>query len=279
VTTPKWDARDYHRHSAAQKGWALELLAKLALTGGERVLDVGSGDGKVTAEIARLVPRGRVVGVDASADMVRFARELFPATANPNLDFRVMDARSLAFDAEFDVVFSSATLHWVDDHAAVLRGIRRALVPGGRCLLQMGGKGNAEGVMQALGDVCARPRWARFFEGFVFPYAFLDAAAYAQLLANAGLSSKRVELIPKTMRQPGADGLAGWLRTTWMPWGDRIPAEQRDAFQAEVVAEYLARHPIDADGSACVAMMRLEVEAVRPAGDKPTPPVGGVATP
>ena len=266
MTQPQWDARDYHRHSSAQQRWAHELLETLALHGRERVLDVGSGDGKVTAEIARRVPRGRVVGVDLSEAMVAFAREHFPPAGHPNLEFRVMDARTLSFDAEFDVVFSNATLHWVDDHSAVLRGIRRALVPGGRCLLQMGGKGNAEGVMQELSEVCARGRWSRFFEGFVFPYAFLDAATYTALLALAGLNAKRVELIPKAMKQPGADGLAGWLRTTWMPWGERVPDEQRDAFLSEVVAEYLARHPLDSDGFAGVAMMRLQVEAIRPTG-------------
>jgi len=109
-------------------------------------------------------------------------------------------------------------------------------------------------------------RWKEFFAGFVFPYKFLDAPEYAALLARSGLQAKRVELIARTMRQLGADGMAGWLRTTWMPWGQRVPAAQRDAFLAEVVAEYLARHPIGPDGDVCVAMVRLEVEAVRPAG-------------
>ncbi len=260
-----WDPLDYHRHSVAQQGWAMELLGKLSLEGDERVLDVGSGDGKITAEIARRAPRGRVVGIDASADMVRFAAERFPREMFPNLEFRLMDAHALDFDAEFDVVFSNATLHWVDDHAAFLRGMRRALTPLGRCLLQMGGKGNAAEVMEALRVVCEREPWKGFFSDFVFPYSFFDAAEYSALLTAAGLAATRVELIPKTMRQPDAEGFAGWLRTTWMPWSNRVPPELRDAFLAETVAEHLARRPVGADGFVSVSMSRLEVEAIRPA--------------
>jgi trans-aconitate 2-methyltransferase len=91
----RWNAADYAANSAAQHAWARELIAKLQLRGDERILDVGCGDGKVTAEIARAVPRGSVVGIDASAEMIAFAQKTFPAKGNPNLAFQIGDARRI----------------------------------------------------------------------------------------------------------------------------------------------------------------------------------------
>src|SRR5512133_3316891 len=134
-----WNPSDYAQHSSAQQIWARELIAKLHLAGHERVLDIGCGDGKVTAEIASAVPRGSVVGIDNSTDMIGYAKAAYEAG---NLRFQVADAAALPFQAEFDVIFSNACLHWIYDHKPVLAGIRRSLAPGGRVLLQMGGKGN-----------------------------------------------------------------------------------------------------------------------------------------
>jgi len=105
---------------------------KLHLTGDERVLDIGCGDGKVTAEIAECVPRGRVVGVDSSAEMVGLAQSRYPSWAVRNLRFQQADANRLPFEREFTHVFSNAALHWVLDHKPVLRGINSCLVPGGK---------------------------------------------------------------------------------------------------------------------------------------------------
>ena len=99
-----------------QQLWAQELLGKLKLRGDECLLDVGCGDGKVTAEIAAHLPRGRVVGVDLSLDMVHLAEERFAPELIPNLRFEQADASDLPFNEEFDVVFSNAVLHWVIDH-------------------------------------------------------------------------------------------------------------------------------------------------------------------
>jgi trans-aconitate methyltransferase len=95
----KWNAADYAANSAAQQIWARELIAQLHLRGDERILDVGCGDGKVTAELARAVPKGSVTGIDASPEMIRFARKTFPPDKQLNLEFQVMDAREISFAA------------------------------------------------------------------------------------------------------------------------------------------------------------------------------------
>ena len=262
--TYQWNSEEYAKNSAAQFEWALELIAKLRLRGDEAVLDVGSGDGKVTALIAAAVPRGEAVGIDNSSDMVTFARQTFPRDRFPNLSFEQMDAREILFTGRFDAAFSNATLHWVRNQPAVLRGVRRSLKPGGRLLFQMAGRGNAAEILAVLDVLLSEPRWIPHFKDFTFPYAFCGPDEYRSWLAEAGLAPVRVELIPKDMKQAGRDGLAGWVRTTWLPWTERVPQDRREAFIAAVVETYLRDHPADADGTIHVQMSRLEVEATNP---------------
>ena len=129
-----WNAKDYAKHSAAQQGWARELIAKLQLEGHESILDIGCGDGKVTAEIAAAVPQGSVLGIDNSSSMIELAQREFPAAQYPNLTFQLADARRLTFDQQFEVVFSNAALHWVRNHIPVLDSIYKSLCRGGRIL-------------------------------------------------------------------------------------------------------------------------------------------------
>ncbi len=259
--TYQWDAADYARHSAGQYQWAQELIDKLELTGSERVLDLGCGDGKVSALIAGRVPRGAVVGVDRSLDMLHLAQQKFAAA--PNLAFAQMDASALGFREAFEVAFSNAALHWVIDQRPVLAGVARSLRPGGRILFQMGGQGNGREIFDLLEAVRKRTRWQGYFQGFHFPWGFYGPEEYRALLEAAGLHPLRVELIPKDMQHAGREGLAGWGRTTWLPYLTRVPKAQRDEFMEEILSEYLAAHPLDAQGKAHVAMVRLEVAAVK----------------
>ena len=133
----EWNASEYARISGLQQGMASEVLALLELQGSERVLDVGCGNGKVTAEIASRVPNGTVLGVDSSADMIASARHQFGPEVRPNLRFEVADARQLAFRHEFDLVVSFNALHWVPDQDRALRSIRSALTSTGRAQLRL----------------------------------------------------------------------------------------------------------------------------------------------
>ncbi len=170
-----------------------------------------------------------------------------------------MDARHLAYRSAFEVVFSNAVLHWVPDHPAVLSGIQRALQPGGRALLQMGGRGNAAGMLAVLEELITRDPWPAYFQDFTFPYHFYGPDEYALWLADAGLSPLRLELINKDMIHKGPEGLAGWLRTTWHPFLAQIPATKRNQFLAQWVEDYVNYYPVDKKGMVHVAMVRLEV--------------------
>jgi ubiquinone/menaquinone biosynthesis C-methylase UbiE len=148
----EWNADEYACQSTLQQTLADEQLARLTLAGTERVLDVGCGDGKITAEIAAQVPRGSVVGVDPSHQMIDFAANHFAPSAWPNLRFVVADARELPFRSEFDLVVSFNALHWVTEQEAALRSIHQALKPGGRAILQFVPRGPIRGLEDVVDD-------------------------------------------------------------------------------------------------------------------------------
>lgn len=254
----RWNPGDYARHSSGQELWAKELLQLVALEPRESLLDVGCGDGRVTAQIAALAPFGRVVGVDSSAEMVHFAQRQFPAAAHPNLTFVQADAISLPFHSQFDVVFSNAALHWIRHHPPVLAGIARSLKPAGRCVLQMGGKGNGVGVIRAF-ELCFQT-WD-LGDSFACPYGFHAPQDYRQWLEQAGLVADSVELIEKDMLHADRDVFTGWLRTAWMPYSSRVAESRRDQFLRDVTAQYLKMYPADDAGQVHVQMVRLQVLA------------------
>jgi trans-aconitate methyltransferase len=259
-----WNAQDYAKNSQNQFQWAQELIPKLKLQGNEALLDIGCGDGKITAELAKCLFKGRAVGVDSSIKMIDLAKKAFPQKNYPNLRFEIMDARKLTFKSEFDVIFSNAALHWIVDQKAVLASVQKSLKPGGRLLFQMAGKGNAKDILSLINELMTVEPWKDFFHNMTFPYGFYDPEEYTVYMRQAGLLAERVELFPKDMKFNGAEGLAGWVRTTWLPFTDRIPVELRPKFVELIVGRYLEGHPADAAGAVHVGMMRLEVEARKP---------------
>ena len=259
-----WNPADYAEHSHAQYLWAGEVIAKLDLKGTESVLDIGCGDGKVTALLASHLPSGEVIGIDSSAGMVNCARESFPGSEYPNISFLCMDALDIRFSERFDLVFSNATLHWVQDHATMLQGVNRCLKNRGRIFFQMGGRGNAREILDLAGSLIHSGRWRRYFSDFRSPYTFLSAEEYQVLLRDTGFHPIRVELIPKDMTQVGCDGLCGWIRTTWLPYTERIPEQQKNRFISDLAESYLEKYPPGSEGLIHVGMVRLEVEAQKP---------------
>jgi trans-aconitate methyltransferase len=216
--------------------------------------------------------------------MIGFARRAFSSSQIPNLKFQICDARKItgsagilagklsgttqragkdadAPGAPFDIIFSNAALHWVDDHQAILRGMAAVLKPGGRLIVSCGGKGNAQDVFVALRPEMRLKRWREFFRKIPKPYFFYSPADYERWLPKFGFKINTLKLAPKDATYAGADGLASWLRTTWLPYVQRVPENQREEFIAAVTERYVAKHPPDAEGNVHVRMVRLEIEA------------------
>lgn len=258
----RWDARDYAKNSQGQFGWAMSNVDKLRLQPTDNVLDIGCGDGKVTAELANRVPAGSVIGVDRSESMIALARQSFQL---PNAQFRTLDAQALDYDANFDAVFSNSAIHWMPDQRAVVQGIARALKPGGRIFLSMGGRGTAAAPREVLAQLMEEPRWGGYLFGASSPHYFKSPEDYTLWLAELGLMAHRVELVPKPMRLAKLGALEGWLRTTWMTYTERLPERDRAEF-IRVWAGRVARHCTTAtDGALIMPMVNLEIEANRQA--------------
>ncbi len=248
----EWKASAYAENSKGQAVWAKELIEKMALRGDESILDIGCGDGKITEMLSHLT-RGEVVGVDFSPEMIGYAKAAFSKPL-----FMQMDAQALSFNERFDVVFSNAALHWAKDHDAILQGIFKALKPKGRAILQMGGAGNGAKVFEAFHRIF--PAYAEYFEGFESPYTFHSDKTYETLLKGVGFSTYQAHLVPKDMVHDTLKAFRGWLETTWFPFINRVPSEQKEAFVKAWIEAYSTLCPPDSEGRVHVAMMRLEVQ-------------------
>ncbi len=256
-----WNANEYAKNSSNQYKWATEIIPKLELKGTESLLDIGCGDGKVTALLASYLPNGQVVGVDSSEDMINCARKTFPHCHYPNLTFLRMDARELTFREQFDVAFSNAALHWIIDHQVVLAGVYASLDKGGRVLFQMAGKGNAQGVIAVMEELISEEDCKPYFRNFTFPYGFYGPEEYLPWLKETGFKPERIEMFPKIMELQGKEGLVGWIRSVWLPFTERVPENLRDSFINEIADRYLAAYPMDGSGIVRVNIKRLEVQA------------------
>jgi trans-aconitate methyltransferase len=241
----------------------MELMDRIPWSGREAVLDVGCGDGSLTALIASRVPQGHVLGIDSSEEMIAHASASHPQDHFPNLRFRRMDARNIDLPARHEVVFSNATLHWVPDHRAFLRGAATVLRPGGRLVVSCGGHGNAEEVFIALRAEMRSAPWRRYFRNLERPYFFHGVEDYERWLPEAGFTPRGIRLAPKEAEHESEAAFVGWFRTTWMPYTHRVPPAERDSFIDAVVARYLGSRPADSNRRVHVRMVRLEIDAVR----------------
>ena len=236
----RWTSETYRKNAAYVPALGAAVLELLNPRSGERILDLGCGEGSLTERIA--AAGASVVGVDVSEEMVAGARAR-------GLDARVMDAVRLPFDGEFDAVFSNAALHWVRDHDAMLAGVYRALKAGGRFVAEFGGHGNIAAIQVAIRCVLAHRGWKTNIHRY-----YATPAEYSARLEAHGFSVTQIDLIPRPTPLP--TGMRGWLETFERATLDGIPAAAREAFIVDV--EDLLREEIcDSAGNWTAHYVRL----------------------
>jgi len=247
VATP-WDAETYDRTSQPQQQWAGEVLSRVVgVAPDATVLDVGCGTGRVTEHLARLVPAGRVLAIDASEDMVALARERLGERA----EVWQCDVLELDLEDEVEVVFSTATLHWVRDHDALWPVLARALRPGGRLEAQCGGEGNIKRVREVIDEAAASV--TSELEGFS-PWTFAGPGETERRLRDAGFTEIRCWLAEQPTYPEETEA---FVRTSILAAHlERLPEADREPFIAAVMER--VQIPLD--------YVRLNVSAVR-AGD------------
>jgi len=249
TSAQSWDPEIYDRNARFVSDLGADVLALLAPRPGERILDLGCGDGALTARIAEC--GAGVVGVDGAPRFVDAARAR-------GLDARVGDGHALPFDDEFDAVFSNAALHWMTGPDDVIAGVKRALVPGGRFVGEMGGHGNVAAIRTALGAVLTNRGRDPVAAS---PWYFPTAAAYRARLERAGFAVDAIALIARPTPLPGP--LGDWLDVFAHDFFAALAPAERGAARAEAVA--LLR-PVLFDGETWTAdYVRLRFAARLPA--------------
>ena len=245
-----WHPERYARHARFVSDYGESLLDLLDAQPGERVLDLGCGDGVLTRKIADL--GAIVVAIDASEAQVAGARAA-------GLDAQVADGQALDFEAEFDAIFSNAALHWMTDAEAVIDGIWRALKPGGRVIAEMGGGHNVAVITAAL--IAALER--RGLDGqAAHPWYFPSVEEHRLLLEARGFRVESIELFERLTPLPGE--MAHWLETFAESFLVQVAPAERPVLMEEV-AEALRPHLCDAEGRWMADYVRLRFVAVKPA--------------
>lgn len=244
----EWDADTYDAVSDPQFSWGVEVLERLELSGDESVVDAGCGSGRVTAELAKRVPGGSVIAVDGSEAMIAKAKERLGDGAS----YLVADLAELELDEPVDLIFSTATFHWILDHERLFARLRAALRPNGRLIAQCGGEGNVARHAQVIATVAARPEFAPHFGGAAGMWNFAGPEETEARLRAAGFTLARCWLEPKPVQPP--DPLAFTSTVTLGPLLAQLPEGQRRPFAEAILAE--SEQPLVLD------YVRLNIEAV-----------------
>jgi SAM-dependent methyltransferase len=241
-----WDPGRYARNARFVADLGAPVVDLLAPRPGERILDLGCGDGVLTTKLASM--GCHVIGVDTSARQIDAARKL-------GLDVRVANGETLDFEGEFDAVFSNAALHWMSDPAKVITGVCRALKPHGRFVAEFGGHGCVAKIKKALVEALDR----RGINGEAAnPWFFPTVEDYSQQLTSGGFVVNYIALIPRPTPLPG--DVTGWLETFAESFTTALPPAERPSYIAEV-QEALRPELCDAEGKWTADYIRLRFAA------------------
>lgn len=180
----------YNSNSTPQYLFAHGLIEHMDIKPTDTILDIGCGDGRVTVDMAKMVPLGKIVGTDLSNEMIAFAKTKYPPSNTGNLDFLVMDAKKNIFHNQFDIVTSFRCLQWVRNQADALKGIKSALIPGGKAILALPLKSEMEEIFK---PIISSKKWASYFTHFDDPMTYFTLETYTNLLENIGFKKQTIK--------------------------------------------------------------------------------------
>jgi trans-aconitate 2-methyltransferase len=257
----EWDAASYHRLSAPQYSWGVQVVERLRLGGGETVMDAGCGTGRLTALLLERLPRGRVLAVDLSQNMLEEARARLKPRFAGRVEFVRSDLASLPFGEAFDGVFSTAAFHWVPEHPRLFRGLYESLKPGGWLVAQCGGGSNIARLMRRASVLMASEPYATYFSGWKDTKVFADDATTAERLRAAGFTGVETGLESAPTSLAGADEFREFLTTVNMHSHlARLPdGPLRRRFVEELTEQAAADDP-----PYSLDYCRLNIRALRP---------------
>jgi trans-aconitate methyltransferase len=228
----EFDGEKYKQAAAHQREWGTRLIAELGLKGNERILDLGCGEGGLTAQLAELVPQGCVLGIDASEGMIAAARQ----RSQPNLKFELLNINDLDFHEEFEVVFSNATLHWVKDHRWLLGNVHNALTHGGVARFNFGGDGNCAHFIRVIREAMSLDSYAPYFRGFDWPWYMPAVDKYRSLVQGFPFTEATVWGENADRYFPDAEAMICWIdQPSLVPFLHCVAEVDKPSFREWVV--------------------------------------------
>ncbi len=241
----EWNSAVYHRLSGPQVSWGKKVLSRLQLRGDEVVLDAGCGTGRLTADLLDALPRGRVIGIDLSQNMLRSACEHLNLQFGGRVSLVACDLLHLPFERAFDVIVSTAAFHWVPDHDRLFLNLRRALIPGGWLEAQCGGGPNIARLRERANALAATTKFAPFFQGFHEPWLFEDAEGAAATLRRAGFIEVETSVEPALTVLNDADHYNEFVRNIILRRHlQNLPTDElRSEFMARLTEQAAADDP------------------------------------
>jgi trans-aconitate 2-methyltransferase len=257
----EWDATVYHRVSNPHVAWGSRVLERLPLRGDETVLDAGCGTGRLTEALLERLPRGRVIGVDRSRNMLERAAEHLAPKYGERIELKEGDLLERVVDEPVDAIFSTATFHWIDDHAALFRTLNDQLLPGGRLVAQCGGGPNLAQLRERIDRIAQNEPFRSAFADWRGPWRFATPDETARQLAAAGFTEIEtgLEYAPATMESP--ETYREFLRTVILhPYLERLPREE----DRETLLDRLTAMATDDQPALTFDYWRLNMQARRP---------------
>lgn len=232
--------RAYVHNSELQRRWAIAFLAPHLknLLGNEHILDIGCGDGKITADLSTFVPNGTVIGIDPSKDMISWALMQYDSREYPNLSFRMGDFLNPRIQSSYDLVVSLCAMHHCPDHRHALKTIHTLLKPTGKLLILVPSAKDFAW-SDAVAATCQNPKWSAYWEDYV-PRIFLNSDQYNQLLNETHFEVLSIEDIPTIDPFVNKQELIAWLIGTYPSC---VPKNLANEFYSEIIDNYLYRDP------------------------------------
>jgi trans-aconitate 2-methyltransferase len=259
ILAREWDAGEYEKLSAPQTRWGIEVLGRVKVCGDEAVIDAGCGTGRMTELLLAKLPGGTVLAIDGSRAMVEAARRRF--AGEPRVRVVRQDLLSLEVEERVDLIFSTATFHWIWDHERLFANLARAIKPGGRLVAQCGGEGNILRATKATRETMQEERFLEYFVGWQDDKYYADAESTARRLEAAGFEEVETWLHEEVAAFDSVDELARFLGTIVLGgYLEKLPQEERGPFAAAVAEKVVA-----VDGRPALDYVRLNMMARRSA--------------
>lgn len=252
----KWVASEYTNNSSMQFKHAMDVMRHYKFVGNEVVLDIGCGDGKISAKIAELIPHGKIIGIDSSVSMINYAKTNFLPKYN-NLSFQLMNAEDFSFQESFDLVLSFSCLHWIKDQIKVWDCIKNSIKPNGTALIMFYKK--HEYLWTSIDRTILMPRWVNYFRNYISPFNLFSIEMYNDIIRSVGFKANRIEEITSNEIFDNRMAVENFL-LTWVPHVHQVPPELQRKFIEDICDGFFSFSPVAAGDSAEMPFIRIAAE-------------------